>query len=280
MSRWKNAAVLTVSTFTALALTACGSDAGTPGESKQSSVLEQLASDLKGSLQKVVDKTDSTDSVTMTMEGTAAGEKIKMRGALDLRDPVKAEMTMEGPDGAPTTIRMIGAVVYVEVPEADRADMDGKRWFKMDLGAAAAQAGMDFTKQLDDVDPTKQVKTLLATEGTTVVGEETVNGVATVHYTVTAPVTTYLGQIDADTRKTVEQELAKNGVKEIKIDLWVDEQYLPRRAHMVMGTMSDIKIDYTDYGKPVNIETPAASETADFAEMLKGLQGLEGLPTG
>ncbi|MFY1686862.1 LppX_LprAFG lipoprotein [Plantactinospora sp. WMMB782] len=275
MSRWKNAAVLTVSALSALALTACGSDAGAPGESsKQPSVLEQLASDLKGSLQKVVDKTDSTDSVTMTMEGTAGGEKIKMKGTLDLRDPVKAEMTMEGPTDAPTTIRMIGAVVYVEVPEADRADLDGKRWFKMDLGAAGAQAGMDFTKQLEDVDPTKQVKTLLATEGTTVVGEETVNGVATVHYTVTSPVATYLGQVDADARKTVEQELTKNGIKEVKIDLWVDEQYLPRRAHMVMGTMSDMKIDYTDYGKPVNIETPAASETADFAEMLKGLQGL------
>ncbi|MFY1672252.1 hypothetical protein ACN27G_20170 [Plantactinospora sp. WMMB334] len=276
MSRWKNAAVLTISALTALALTACGSGTDAPGESKQPSVLEQLASDLKGSLQKVVDKTGTTDSVTMTMEGTAAGEKIKMQGSLDLRDPVKAEMTMEGPDGAPTTIRMIGAVIYVEVPEADRADLDGKRWFKMDLSAAGAQAGMDYAKQLEDVDPTKQVKTLLATEGTTVVGEETLNGVPTVHYTVTAPVATYLGQLESDARKTVEQELTKNGVKEVKIDLWVDEQYLPRRAHMVMGTMSDMTIDYTDYGKPVNIETPAASETADFAEMLKDLQGLTG----
>ncbi|MEQ4305881.1 LppX_LprAFG lipoprotein [Plantactinospora sp. B6F1] len=280
MSRWKNAAVLTVSALTALALTACGSGTETPGESKQPSVLEQLASDLKGSLQKVVDKTGTTSSVTMTMKGTAAGEKVEMQGALDLRDPVKAEMTMKGPDGDPMTMRMIGAVIYVEVPEADRADMDGKRWIKMDLSAASAQTGMDFAQQLKDVDPTKQVKTLLAIEGTTVVGEETLNGVPTVHYTVTAPLASYLGQLDADARKAVEQELAKNGIKEVKIDLWVDEEYLPRRAHMVMGTMTDMEIDYTDYGKPVNIDTPADSETADLGEMLKDLKGLEGLPTG
>ncbi|MEE6260615.1 LppX_LprAFG lipoprotein [Plantactinospora sonchi] len=261
-------------------MAACGSNTGPSGEPKQENILGQLASDLKGSLQKIVDTTDKADSVTMTMEGTTAGEKMKMQGMLDLREPVKAEMTMEGPDGAPTTVRMIGPVFYVEVPEADRADMGGKRWFKMDLSAAGAQGGMDFAKQLEEIDPTKQVKTLLATEGTTVVGEETVNGVRTVHYTVTTPVATYLGQLDADARKLVEEQLTKNGVKEVKIDLWVDEQYLPRRAHVVMGTMSDTKIDYTDYGKPVNIETPAASETADFAEMLKGLEGLEGLPTG
>ncbi|MEO3746955.1 LppX_LprAFG lipoprotein [Plantactinospora sp. B5E13] len=272
MSRWKSAAVLSVSALTALTMTACGSNAG-PSDGSKPSVLEQLASDLKGSLQKIVDTTDKANSVTMTVEGTAAGEKINMRGVLDLRDPVKAEMTMDAPEGA-MTMRMIGTVIYVEVPEAERSTMGGKRWFKMDLGAAGAQAGMDFAKQLEDIDPTKQVKTLLATEGTTVVGEETLNGVRTVHYTVTTPVATYLGQMDADARKTVEQELTKNGVKEVKIDLWVDEQYLPRRAHMVMGTMSDMKIDYTDYGKPVNIETPAESETADFADMLKGLEGL------
>jgi hypothetical protein len=136
---------------------------------------------------------------------------------------------------------------------------------------------MDFTKQFEDIDPTKQVKTLLATEGVTVVGEETVNGARTVHYTVTTPVATYLGLLDAKMRAGVEQQLTKNGVKEVKIDLWVDEQYQPRRAHMVMGTMNELTVDYTDYGKPVNIETPPPAETADFAEMLKGLKGL---PTG
>jgi hypothetical protein len=278
LSRWKNAAVLSVSAFTVLAMAACGTDAGSSNETKQPSVLEQLASDLKGSLQKIVDTTDKADSVAMKMEGTAAGEKLSVQGVIDLRDPLKMEMTVEDPKEGSTTVRMIGSIFYVEVPEAERADMGGKRWIKLDLAAAGAQAGMDldFAKQFEGIDPTKQVKTLLATEGVTAVGEETVNGVRTVHYSVTAPVSAYLEQFDAETRKAVDQELNKNGVKEVKIDLWIDEQYLPRRAHVVMGTMSDLTIDYTDYGKPVNIEAPPASETTDLAEMLKQLGGLTG----
>ncbi|MEU2611888.1 LppX_LprAFG lipoprotein [Micromonospora sp. NPDC007271] len=274
MSLWKKSAVLSVSALTALALTACGAKAGSSDAPQQPSVLALLASDLKGSLQKTVETTNKTDSVTLTMEGTTAGQKVSMRGVVDLRDPVKAEMTTATPDGTPTTVRMIGAAFYIEIPEKDRASLDGKRWMKLDLSAAGAEAGMDFTKQFEDIDPTKQVKTLLATEGVTVVGEETVNGVRTVHYTVTTAVTNYLGQLDAKLRAGVEKELTKQGVKEVKLDLWVDEQYQPRRVHMVMGTMSDLTVDYTDYGKPVNVETPPPAETADFAEMLKGLEGL------
>lgn len=274
MSLWKKTTVVAVSALTALAVSACGSESGSSDAPKQPSVLELLATDLKGSLQKTIDATGKSDSVTVKMEGTAGGEKVSMQGVMDLGDPVKAEMTTAGPDGTPTTVRMIGGVFYVEIPEEDRGSTGGKRWMKLDLAAAGAQSGMDFSKQFEDIDPTKQVKTLLATEGTTVVGEETVNGARTVHYTVTAPVAAYLGQVDAGMRAGVEKEFAKQGVKEIKLDLWVDEQYQPRRVHMVMGKMGDMTVDYTDYGKPVNIETPPPAETTDFAEMLEGLKDL------
>ncbi|WP_433538937.1 hypothetical protein ACQPZK_15365 [Micromonospora sp. CA-249363] len=274
MSLWKKAAVVAVSALTALAASACGVTTGSSGSSdapKQASVLELLASDLKGSLQKTMDVTDKSDSVTMTMTGTTGGEKISMKGVMDLGDPVKAEMSMEDPADGTTTVRLIGAVFYVEVPAKNRASMGGKRWLKMDMASVGKQAGMDFSKQFEDIDPTKQVKTLLASEGVKVVGEETVNGAKTVHYTVTTPVATQLAQVDAKLRAGVEKQFTAAGVKEITIDLWVDEQYRPRRAATVMGAMGDMVVDYTDYGKAVTIETPPAAETTDFAEMLKGL---------
>ncbi|WP_422740301.1 hypothetical protein ACN263_14355 [Micromonospora sp. WMMD729] len=277
MSLWKKTAVVAVSALTALAASACAVATGSSGSSdapKQTSVLELLASDLKGSLQKTMDTTDKSDSVTLTMTGTAGGEKISMQGVLDLGDPVKAEMTMADPKDGPTVVRLIGTAFYVEVPAKDRANMGGKRWLKMDMGSIGQQAGMDFSKQFEDIDPTKQVKTLLASEGVTVVGEETVNGAKTVHYTVTTPVATQLAQVDAKLRAGVEKQFAAAGVKEVKIDLWVDEQYRPRRAGTNMGAMGDVLVDYTDYGKPVSIETPSAAETTDFAEMLQDLKGL------
>lgn len=274
VSVWNKAGVVAVSALTALAMTACGSTPGSSSEAaKQPGVLELLASDLKGSLQKTVEATDKSDSVSLTMLGTVAGEKISMKGVLDLGDPVKAELTVDDPEGS-TTVRMFGQVVYFEIPAEDRAGTGGKRWMKLDMSAAGEQAGMNFSKQFEDMDPIKQVKTLLATEGVMVVGEETVNGAPAVHYTVTTPMATYLGQLDAELRAGVEKELTRQGVKEVKIDLWVDEQYRPRRVGMVMGTVSDMTVDYTDYGKPVTIETPSPAETTDFAEMMAGLKDL------
>ncbi|MBQ0989212.1 hypothetical protein [Micromonospora sp. H61] len=270
MSFWKKPALVAVSTLTALAVSACGVTSGASEAPKQPSVLELLASDLKGSLLKAAEATDKTESVTVTMTGTMGGEKISMQGFLDLGDPLKAEMKMTNSKGA-TTVRMIGAVIFTEIPAEGRTATGGKRWMKMDLTGLSEMAGTGFSKQLEDMDPVKQVKTLLAIEGTTVVGQETVDGVPTVHYTVTTPVATYLKQIDAMRRDATEETLATQGVKELKIDLWVDEQYRPRRAGMVMGKMGDMVIDYTDYGKAVTVETPPPAETADFAEMLKGL---------
>ncbi|MEU7585250.1 hypothetical protein AB0A95_02995 [Micromonospora sp. NPDC049230] len=273
VSLWKKPAVVAVAALTALVGAACGPQPGsTEAPDKQPGVLELLASDLKGSLRKTVDTTTRTDSVTLTMKGTMGGQLVSMQGVLDLGDPIKAEMTTTNPEGTTVTMRMIGTVVFVEIPAETRGKLGGKRWMKMDMAAVAGgKAGADVGKQFEEMDPVRQAKTLLAIEGTTVVGQETVNGASTVHYTVTTPVPTYLAQIDSKRRTETEQTLAAQGVKELKLDLWVDEQYRPRRGGIVMGKMGDIVIDYTDYGKSVAIETPPAAQTADVAEMLGSL---------
>jgi hypothetical protein len=265
--------VLAAASLSVLALTACGSSSDSPSapQKQEQSVLAMLVADAKGSLAKVADKATKAQSVTMKMDGTAAGEAFKGQGTLLYGKDPKAEFSMQAA-GTTTKMLILGSVIYIEVPEADRAEMEGKRWMKMDLSAAGEQAGSGFAKQLDDMDPVRQVKTLLAAESVTVVGEETVDGVKTVHYTVTTPPATYLGQLDAELRAAAEKELGKLGVKEIKTDVWVDEQYQPRRVHVVMGSASDITVDYTDYGKAATIEAPPAAEVFDFAEMLEGLK--------
>jgi hypothetical protein len=265
------AALLAAASLPVLVLTACGTSSDAPSAPQEQSVLAMLVADAKGSLAKVADKATKAESVTMKMDGTAAGETFKGEGTLLYGKDPKAEFSMQAA-GATTRMLILGPVIYIEVPEADRAEMEGKRWMKMDLTAAGEQAGSGVAKQLDDIDPVRQVKTLLAAESVTVVGEETIDGVRTVHYTVTNPLATYLGQLDADLRQATEKELGKLGVKEIKSDVWVDEQYQPRRVHVVMGSVSDITVDYTDYGKAATIEAPPAAEVFDFAEMLEGLK--------
>jgi hypothetical protein len=266
------AATLATAALAVIALGACGSNPAAPTSPQQQSVLALLASDVKGSLQKVVDSATKAKSVTVKMSGTAAGETFEGDGVLQYGKDPKAEFSMQAA-GTTMKIRMLGTVFYVSVPEAQRAQMEGKSWMKMDLAAAGGEAaGSAFTKQFDDMDPVRQVKALLAGDEVTVVGEETVNGVKTVHYTVTNPLATYLGQLDGDLKDGAQKELAKAGIKDIKTDVWVDEKYQPRRVHVVMGSLTDMTVDYTDYGKPVTVEAPPAAEVFDLAKVLEGLK--------
>ncbi|MFB9235827.1 LppX_LprAFG lipoprotein [Plantactinospora siamensis] len=273
MSASKKAAVLAGVAVAALALGACAKPAGSGSAEapKQQSVLALMAADATGSLHKSVETTGKSTSVTVTMTGTAAGQKLNMRGAVDLGDPHKMDMTLDDPKQGPTTVRMIGTAIYVQVPAAQRKSMNGKKWFKMDLGA---ENSAEMSRQFDDMDPAKGMKRLLDGKNVTVVGQETVDGVPTVHYTTTTSIDSYLGEVDGKVRKDAKAQLAKTGVKEVKIDAWVDEQYRPRQVHMLMGKQGDFTVRYTDYDKPVTVQTPPAGEVMDFATMMNQLKDL------
>ncbi|WP_018252500.1 LolA-like protein [Salinispora mooreana] len=266
MSRWKNIAVLAAAaTASAVAVTGCGPSTASQEAAPQSSVLELLANDLQGSLQEAADRTSKIETVQATMVATGP-EDFGMQIAMDLRDSVSYEMVMET-EGEVTTIRLIDSVMYTEIPEAERERYDGRRWLKMDLSAAS---GMGLDEQLQEADPVQQVRTLLELEGVTVVGEETVGGVPTVHYSVTATMEEHLalleeqGKLDSGDLANSAGRAAKFGVTEIKTELWIDEQYWPRRARLTMGAMGVMTVDYTDYNEPVTIETPPAAEVADL----------------
>lgn len=283
MSRLKNIVVLAAATAAAVAVTGCGPSTGSPEAAPQSSVLELLANDLQGSLQEAANRTSNVETVRATMV-VSGPEDFEVQIAMDLRDSLSYEVVMEL-EGELTTIRLIDSVMYVEIPEIASERSDGKRWIKTDFSVAAGM-GLDdqmtgIDDQIRDADPVQQVKTLLELEGVTVVGEETVGGVPTVHYSVTATMEEHLallekqGELDPASRANAADEMAEFGVTEIKTELWIDEQYWPRRARMTMGEMGEMgvmTIDYTDYNEPVTIEAPPAAETADFADLLGDLR--------
>ncbi|WP_018222549.1 LolA-like protein [Salinispora pacifica] len=272
MPRWKNIVVLAAATAAAVAVTGCGPSTVSQEAAQQSSVLELLANDLQGSLQEAADRTSEVETVRAAAVVSGA-EDFEMQIAMDLRDSVSYEMVMEM-EGEATTIRLVDSVMYMEIPEAERERSDGKRWMKLDVSAAE---GMGIDEQMQNADPVQQVKTLLEIEGVTVVGEETVDGTPTVHYSVTATAEEHLalleeqGKLDSAGQANAADQMAEFGVTEIKTELWIDEQYWPRRARMTMGEMGVMTVDYTDYNEPVTIEAPPAAETADFADFLGNL---------
>ncbi|MGC5028812.1 hypothetical protein [Micromonospora sp. DT229] len=268
MSVWRRPAGLAVAVVTAAALTACsdGKSDPEPEAPTPSGAVEtaEAPTDIRDALQKAVEAAEQSGSVTVTMQDNAVGEKILMQGAVSLGGPVRAELTATSSEDQTLKVRIIDEMVFVEIPADQRADMNGKSWMKLD--PAGGQQGLEFNKQMADVNPVRQVKTMLASEGVTLVGEETLDGIRTVHYTVTTGLAHYLEQVDPELRPIIEGQLTEMGVKEVKIDLWVDEQHRPRRERVVLDPVSDMTVDYTDYGKPLTVETPPDADTLDLAK--------------
>ena len=269
----KRAVVLAVSALVIGGLAGCGSGSDSTSSSGQSGdALTELLNNVKVSLQKAVDTTDSAKSVSFTMSGTIGGETQQGEGSIVLSDPPRVQMTVSDPSGEKQVVRMIGAVAYTEIPAEEQADMDGKKWLKMDLSTLGA--GKSFSS-FEDVDPVSQVKKMLAGDDVTAVGKETVDGVETVHYTTTVPLDKHLEQIDAELREGVRKSLSEAGVETLTTDVWVDEQYRPRQVRVQMGPAGDLTVNYREYDKDITVEEPPADETADFKDILGDLSDLQ-----
>jgi hypothetical protein len=237
---------------------------------KSVSVLELMAKDVIGSVRKTADSTNKITSVTVAMTGTAAGKTIEGHGSVGFDGQPRAEITMTVAVAGESTFRMLGPVIYVQLPADQRAELSGKSWLKMDL--SQSKDGADLAKQFNDMDPAKQVRTLLDSGSIAAVGQEVVGGVPTVHYAGTVPVAKYLNQVDSASRPQVEKQLSDKGIGEVKLDLWVDEKYLPRRAHSVVAD-TDVTVEYSDFNKPVSVVAPPASDTVDIQDLMKDPQG-------
>jgi len=257
--------------LTGMALVGCG-----PGTTKRSEgeprsvadVITQMRTDAKGSLDKMLTLASKPSSVTISFQGTMDGKQTKGHGTIALGGPLKAEVVVQDPTQGEVTVRMLDSTFYVQVPEKDRAGMDGKSWMKMDL-SGKADLGQQMSRQLDDLDPNRQL-TLMRDSGTLkVVGEERIDGQKTVHYSSSAPLTKYLEKFDPSVRELMQKQLSDK-VTDVTTEMWVTEDYRIRRMRVAMGA-SDMTTDYTDYGKPVNVEAPAPTDVADFNELLKGI---------
>ncbi len=230
--------------------------------------LALLVSDVTGSLQKVANSPEKVTSLSFTMSGTSGGVAVSGEGAMAFQ-PLKGELTVQSGAAGTTTVRILDNAFYVKVPASQQAELRGKSWLKM-TGGKDSPFG-SASRQMQDVNPIQQVKTLLASGKAVAVGQETVDGVPTVHYKATTSVATALEQVDPKYRSMVKGVYDRAGVKEVTTEIWIDAQYRPHRAHVVAGTLSDMTVEYRDYNKPVTVAAPPANDTLDLDQVLKGL---------
>lgn len=268
MSRWKKLSALAVAAVTAVSMTACGPDdsEGEPG------ALERLTDDVPGSLQAAADKAKETETVRADMVTSGGAADSEMQMTIDFRDSVSFEMVGDVL-GDPISIRMVDSAMYTENSAEDRELYGDKRWTKFDLSSSPI-GDMGVDQMLQESNPSQQIEALLELEGVTVVGEDTVDGIRTVQYTVT---TTPEELAEAQPEGSVDSSdlLAAGdtlGVTEVTVDIWIDEEYLLRRFRSDLGTAGVTTVDYYDYNEPAQIEAPPAADVVDLEDAFKDLE--------
>ena len=279
-----------LATGLALSLTGCLGGAGDKvGETGEN--LKLTAAQVLG---KAAEKTGQLDSfkaeMSMEMTGTSQGD-ISMTGQMQYRlKPELAysmkfdQMSVAGQTMSGMEQILVGRTFYMKMPGLNQLGGNpSKPWMKLSLDELGRQSGMNLDQllqQSQQMDPVQNTKMLTASKDAREVGKETVDGVKTTHYTGTYRIEDAIGQLPADQQEMIRKGYAQSGLDDMQFDLWVDDQQLPRKMAMKSQQTADgvmnMTIKYRDFGKPVNITEPSASQVTDFSEMLRNPGG--GLP--
>jgi hypothetical protein len=183
-------------------------------------------------------------------------------------------------------------VMYMDMGAEAAKDMDGKRWMKLDLGAAAEASGdEELTKQmtsgLQDMNqnPAEQLAMLLESPNLKHVGSEKIDGVETEHYKGTLTVKEMMASnkslevLEPKEREQLFENIEKSGIKGYDTEVWVNEDDMPVRMDVVMESPEgdvDMSMKLSDYGAKAEVELPPAGETFDLMEMLMELGEMAG----
>ncbi|MFF9220176.1 LolA-like protein [Streptomyces viridosporus] len=302
MAAWKRAGVSL--TAVAVVVGVAGCQDGDGGGKKAAGAAEsQTQNEMTKVLQAAFEKTSEAKSskVRMTMSmpaGAGGGGTVELSGVQGW-DPAVMDVTMtgsaltEGGPDAPDEVRMImlNNVMYMDMGEKQAAEMDGKRWMKMDFAAIAEASGdaevqQQMTSGLENMnqDPSKQLAMLLESPNLKHVGPEKVDGVQAQHYKGTlsfeemVDANESFDMLSAEQREDLIANVEKTGLKGYDTQIWVNEDNYPVKmvvgVKMAQGTMN-MTAHYSDYGAEAEVQAPPAKDTFDLMGMMQELEGLE-----
>lgn len=280
------AAGTALATGLALSLTGCLGDAGKKVDEAGKNI-KMTAAQVLG---KAAEKTGQIDSfkadLAMRTSGAAGGD-MTMSGTMQYRTKPDVaysmnftDMTIGGKSVGAMEQRLVGGNMYMKMPVLSQLPGGGSRkpWIKISLDELSRKSGMNIDEMLQQsrqMDPVQNTKMLTASKDAREVGEETIDGVKTTHYTGTYRMEDAIAKLPPKQQEAYRKTLGQMGLDNMHFDLWVDGQQLPRKMTMntPQGAEGDLTVTtkYRDFGKPVQIVAPPASQVADFGELMSGL---------
>jgi hypothetical protein len=224
---------------------------------------------------------------TMTMSGLPQVGELKASGdgLVDFKNRTsQLALHMSYPQAGMTvdiSERMIGAVIYMHSPLLAGA---GKPWIKLDLQRFGKAQGLDLnaTMSASSSDPAQMLTYLdAASDSIDRVGTQDVRGVATTRYHVVLDLFKVAARAPSDERAAVRRTFAREakllGGHTMPIDVWIDSSGLVRREHIQIplkapsipaGASMAMTIDLFEFGVPVHVKAPPASDVTDLADVV------------
>lgn len=269
----RRAAIILSSVALAFTVGACGEKSGDGGGGAGGDTGRVALRSLDELSKAVNEKAQSKNTVHLTMTGEIAGEKLDGTGDFKLgTDDLAMKMTMTTPEGEIEAV-LLDAVLYVKTPEELEP---GKPWVKIDTrddNPIAKALGAAFKQAQENGDPRKAIEQFKAAGGTINSSkEEDLNGKKTVHYSLTIDLKKMAeAQTDPEAKKALEAAAAQ-GTTTFPADLWLDEENLPVRMVVEVPTpdasgavtKGKMQMDFSDWGKSVDITAPPAEQVAEL----------------
>ncbi|MFJ8309038.1 MULTISPECIES: hypothetical protein [unclassified Streptomyces] len=252
--------------------------------------------DARTALQAAYKKTSAAKSAKVTMKMSIPGAGVAGVGDLEMSgvqswDPAALDMTMsggafKGTPGAPDQMHMIqlNGVSYTDMGAAAPKQLGGRHWMKMDLGALAKAAGGDaasaqqMTGGAEKQDPAQQLALLTDSPNVKHLGTEQIDGAPAEHYKGTLTLDEMvasnqnLAGMPAQDRQKLIDSMKQAGIQGYDTELWLTKDGYPVQMNVGINSPQgkiSMSAHYSDYGTKVAVNAPPASETFDFAELMK-----------
>lgn len=176
---------------------------------------------------------------------------------------------------------MVGDKIYMSYP-ALASMMGGKKWGEIDLTAANGSLGSlsSLVDSAQNENPTTQISALVASGDVTKVGTETVDGQQATHYSGTLTPGELAGvanggHLSASQISNLKSLMQSSGISSEKVDVWIAANGLPvemKFAAKTSGGTSTGDMKLSDWGAPVSVGAPPASEVYNMTSSLNGAE--------
>lgn len=239
------------------------------------------------SVEKSTDKADTARVDGSTTMGSLSS--MDMEGVMGWSDGITGNVTVTFTGGSQAQqMKQLGQTkldyrylkngFYANMGDRFAAEAGGgKHWLEYDydtLAEMSGAAGEAFQDQMQNTTPNQSVKMLLASGDVKRVGEEEVRGTKTTHYSGKVDIADFTAKnsdLDADQMSELKKQFQQAGMDTETIDIWVNDDDLlvkkTEKADTKNGPFSQTAY-YSDYGTPLTVEKPPASDTMSFKDLL------------